>query len=239
MSESPDWQIPASAATCSRCQAGLQEGDAVTVVLTLDAAGPRRDDLCGRCEQQAPVDPGSLYWKRRVPARAAARPVVDYKLLREIFERLLQRSEPVYQRLAYLVGLVLLRKRHVRLRGFEVRDGREVMVVARAVDQPELVVPAPHLDAAELVETREQLTRLLATDLPSDAGSGVGDDWLLPDLQGQPQQPAESDADAGAERSDPAAAVPEAAPSLERGAVEPAPPRRRSGGRTRRQPELN
>ena len=167
MSDTDGWRIPARAEQCSGCQTTLAVGDDVTVLLRMGDEGPTRDDLCEDCGAALESSGENVYWRRPLRESEAASPVVDYALLREMFDRMLQRTEPVYQRLSYLVGLVLLRKRHLRLKGFEVRDGREVMVVVRGAGQPEMEVPAPHLSADELVETREQLTRLLAADLPA------------------------------------------------------------------------
>jgi hypothetical protein len=37
---------------------------------------------------------------------------------------MLQRGDEIYRRLSYLVASLLIRKRWLRLHGFEVRDGR-------------------------------------------------------------------------------------------------------------------
>jgi hypothetical protein len=144
----------------------LEAGDEVTVVLCLDSDGPQRQDLCANCGKAVGNETDGFYWKRERPADGDSRPVVDYVFLQEMFGRMLEREEDVYRRLAYLVGLVLIRKRYLRLKGFEARDGREVMIVTRGAGQPEQVVPAPYLSAEDMVDTREMLTRLLAADLP-------------------------------------------------------------------------
>lgn len=109
---------------------------------------------------------GGIFWKRSFPEDGDSRPVVDYIFLQEMFGRMLEREEEIYRRLSYLVGLVLIRKRHLRLKTFGSRDGREVMIVTRGAGQPEQIVPAPFLTAEDMVDTREMLTRLLSADLP-------------------------------------------------------------------------
>lgn len=174
MSDSDSWKIPASAEQCARCETALAVGDEVTVFLRFGEEGPHREDLCASCGNAVSASGSDVFWRHKLPESAVASPVVDYALLREMFHRMLVRPEPVYQRLSYLVGLVLVRKRHLRLRGFERRGGTEVMVVSKGAGEPDLDVPAPHLSAEALVETREQLTRLLAADLPSEDFEGVG-----------------------------------------------------------------
>ena len=200
MADAPDWRLPAPAEQCARCESALEVGADCTVVLAFGEEGPTREDLCATCGEVPSDDPAAVFWRHKVPTRDASRPVVDYALLREMFERMLGRSEPAYQRLSYLVALVLLRKRSLRLRGFEVRDGKEVMVVVRKVGEPELIVPAPLLDAEALVETREQLTRLLHADLPADATTGE-----LPSLEVDPEPEAAAASEAEAAEGDDAA----------------------------------
>src|SRR5262245_30706659 len=98
---------------------------------------------------------------------------------------MLQRGDEIYRRLSYLVALVLVRKRHLRLHGFEVRQGREVMVVSRGAGQPAFDVPAPYLSPEDMLAVREHLSRLLQADFAE------GD---LPDLQTSAAEPAEASA---------------------------------------------
>lgn len=162
-------------------------------MLAFGAEGPERQDLCAACGQTVDEQARAFYWRSTRPTAGESRPVVDYAFLREMFERMLSRAEPVYQRLTYLVGLVLVRKRFLRLKGFEARNGREVMVLARGAELPDLEVPAPHLSADDMLQTRELLKRLLAADLP-DSGDPLdaelhpdGESQLAAESQGAPQ----------------------------------------------------
>jgi hypothetical protein len=160
-----EWKLPASADACGRCQQPLQPGSLVTTVVRLLPTGPERSDLCASCGEGVEAEGSALYWRRKRPADAGKKRVVDYAMLRELFGRMLERPDEIYRRLSYLVALVLIRKRHLKLSGFEVRQGREVMVVSRGAGQPALDVPAPHLSPEDMVSVREHLTRLLNADL--------------------------------------------------------------------------
>ncbi len=176
------WRIPALHEICQGCEAPLNAGERVTTVLSFGDLGPERSDLCEACGNSVGNSAGeassaalrdSVFWRRVRPEDRSRRPLVDYALLREVFARLLGRSEPLYARLSYLVGLVLVRKRHLRLKGFEIRRGREVMLVTRGAGQPEIEVPAPFLSPEDMVVTRDYLMNLLAIDLGEEG---------LPDL---------------------------------------------------------
>lgn len=199
MATQDGWDIPTGCNPCDACGAEPAPGDMLMSMIVFGAAdddgsagaglGIARKDLCTACAES--VEPGEdvFYWRHRVPEDGQPRLVVDYQMLREIFLHLVKRGDDDSERLAYLVGLVLLRKRLLRLKGFEARDGREVMVVTKGAGQPEVVVPAPHLDAEELVETRRRLARLLQSDLPED----LAVDEILAEADRSPD--AEADAD--------------------------------------------
>ena len=165
MSSTPDaWKLPAGADLCACCERPLAEGELVTVCLRFAEGGPYREDRCEACG--GVVEGGDVvFWRSRRPEQGGRRPVVDYELLHEIFDVLRARTDVSSRRLAYLVGLVLVRKKVLRLRTFEVRAGREVMVVSRGKDGPPFEVPAPPLTAEDMVEVRDQLARLLRADL--------------------------------------------------------------------------
>jgi len=179
------------------------------VRLCFEDEGPQRQDLCANCGKTVGNQPGGIFWKRAWPADGDSRPVVDYIFLQEMFGRMLERDEDVYRRLSYLVGLVLIRKRYLRLKSFSSRDGREVMIVTRGAGQPEQIVPAPFLTAEDMVDTREMLTRLLSADLP---------DGDLP----EPAERAERSSEAGEEqRGAEPNSDPEASPDGSGGGQEP------------------
>jgi len=159
------WKIPNAARQCAACARPLRAGDVLTTVFRWQPEGPERRDLCADCGKAGDNLADAFFWRHTMPASDQRRPVVDYTLLRELFSRMLQRGDEIYRRLSYLVALVLVRKRYLRLHGFEVRDGREVMVVSRSVGEPSFDVPAPFLSAEDMVAVRDHLSRLLQADV--------------------------------------------------------------------------
>jgi len=180
------WKLPRPGDCCATCEQPLAAGALFTTVVRFMAEAPLREDLCAACGERAVADPEVCFWTHRRPESGSQRAVVDYAMLRELFGRMLQRPDDVYRRLSYLVALVLIRKRFLRLVGFQRRAGREVMVVTRGAGQPTVDVPAPLLTAEDLGQVRDQLAQLLNADLadhdlpelaairPADGGDGLG-----------------------------------------------------------------
>ena len=82
-----DWKIPSSADRCGRCETELQPLALTTAVLAFGPTGPHRVDLCEACGESVEDSAGEAYfWRRRLPDENDRRPVVDYGVLRGIFE---------------------------------------------------------------------------------------------------------------------------------------------------------
>lgn len=174
MAAPEDWKLPTAAQTCARCSAVLQPGERVTTSIRLPPTGPERTDVCAACGKLVDDLSETFFWRHTIAASGPSRPVVDYALLRELFARLLVTPGAHYERLAYLVALVLVRKRHLRLIGFSGRAGAEVMLVTRGAGQPQHEVPAPFLTPEDMLPLRDELTRLLHAEIPlEDLGAGV------------------------------------------------------------------
>jgi hypothetical protein len=165
VSQNDAFKLPRPADCCAHCEQPLLAGMHCTTIVRFLADAPVREDLCTACGEKAVADPEVCFWTRRRPDSSGQRAVVDYAMLRELFGRMLLKADDVYRRLSYLVALVLIRKRFLRLVGFQRRAGREVMVVTRGAGQPTLDVPAPLLTAEDLLQVRDQLAQLLNADL--------------------------------------------------------------------------
>ncbi|GJM22169.1 MAG: hypothetical protein DHS20C15_20840 [Planctomycetota bacterium] len=206
MADRDDWKIPAPSERCQACEVALPAGAMVTAVLELEPEQPRRQDYCEACGESVEKPPRSFSWRHRRAEQGDSRPVVDYALLREVFEGLLDRTDALSRRLSYLIGLVLVRKRHLRLKGFERRDGAEIMVVSRGAGEPELIVPAPHLSAEDLLSTRNELMKLMTADLPEeDLSDAPGSAKAEADDPPSPAAGAESEASEASEAEVPVA----------------------------------
>ena len=68
----------------------------------------------------------------------------------------------------YLVGLVLVRKKYLRLVDFLTSDGKDFMRVQRRRGEPSFDVEVPLLDADEIARLKDRLSELLRTDLPDE-----------------------------------------------------------------------
>jgi hypothetical protein len=167
----------AAARACSRCGREFSPEEQYLSALFEEGAGFHRLDCCAGCWQGPPT--GSFaYWRGRVPTRdeRPARFVEDGELV-ELFARLGGAVEPRQTAFRYLLGVLLVRKRLLRLVRSGGRGG-EGMVVEDPANEARYEVAFPALTAPELAAVSAQMGAVLRVS-----------------VQGQPEEKKEAGGD--------------------------------------------
>jgi hypothetical protein len=113
---------------------------------------------------------------------------VDFEAVEALFAALDGRAEPRLVELRYLLALLLLRKRRLKLTGLGQEAGREVLVVRRPRRDERILVATAELSPERAAELRAELARVF---------DGVPlDDLLAAPLADAPAAP-EADPGAG------------------------------------------
>lgn len=201
-----DWKIRRKHEGCSRCQRAFAEGEAHFSVLLLAAELLEREDLCGACFQDRRRDPEAeelIWWRTRRPADRRRGLAVDFDTVEQLFHGLEPRPETRLQELRYLLCLLLMRKRRLKLARVVREAGGEVLRLRRPRRQEEIAVRVFDLGAERLAELRADLEGLFegasAEDLLAEGAAGA-----------DPAAPAPGSA--GGEGPAPTGAGPEAPP---------------------------
>jgi len=109
------------------------------------------------------------YWKTTVPQPTDRKRVfVDDDVLMQLFERLAEDSRPQRVAFRFVLALVLLRKRKLRMVGRETdKDGTERWLFKQrlADESPAAEVINPRLTDDDVVELTTQLTEILQAEL--------------------------------------------------------------------------
>jgi hypothetical protein len=155
-----DWKIGRKARACSGCGKEFPFETPFHSAIWLEKEAFLRRDLCGPCFSAAPAAPYS-HWIAEIP-RPAERPrVFDLGLAAEFLRRLAAAGEPARAPLAWLLALLLVRKRAVRILDLpQDEKGPRVRVEFHDGNAP-LEIPAPPLTEALVPSLREELGRLL------------------------------------------------------------------------------
>lgn len=157
-----EWHIAQSAKRCSGCQAPfLPEHDYwSTIHVDTDGEHPSlaRDDFCAACWK--PSDE-RIYWKTRRRESEDDHNVVDIQAMHQLFLQLLEDEREEVEALRYVVGLMLVRKKVLKIiRNVPGARGDLVFKDPRD-DKKRVRLPSPELSEETLERLKLQLGDIL------------------------------------------------------------------------------
>jgi hypothetical protein len=179
-----DWRIHRREPRCGRCERAFAEGEAIFSLLFFEADVLRREDRCQGCfDGSAPAGPDPLiFWRTRHDPDRRARFAVDFEAIEELFLALDGRAEGRLPELRYLLTLLLLRKKRLKLVGVRRHGADETLCVRRPRRAEEFEVRVFELDAERAATLKAELARVfegadveaLGTSPPAEAGGTPG-----------------------------------------------------------------
>lgn len=159
-----DWPFAATSGGCSACRRGLADGERCWSVLVEGPDGlPARFDFCEACRDRAPAVSLSR-WRtiNREPPKLP-RAVIDPDVALELLERLVASGDEAERKLAYLVVLLLVRRRVLAF--VDAQGG--VLTVRRPGRAGRWRVAEHRITPDELVAMDRELGTLVALDAAS------------------------------------------------------------------------
>ena len=137
----PDWKLTKRNDACHACDAEFAENEPFFSLLAFETDEVRREDVCRACfpGREAAAGERLIYWRarHRVGKKAFA---VDFEALEGLFLALEGREELPLRELRYLLSLLLMRKKRVKLLRTARRDDGEAMILRRPRRTEELCV---------------------------------------------------------------------------------------------------
>lgn len=166
-----EWPIGRPAERCGGCGAVLEAGQPVTACLVEREGELVREDRCQRCGR---VEGSGLigWWRTRVPARepAPTPPRPQPRTLLHLFETLEGSDDGLAPRLRFVLALMLMRRKVLRLEDTEQRDDGTWWRLVDPATGAEHVVHHPSMSDADVETLNEELTRLLYGDASDSTG---------------------------------------------------------------------
>lgn len=168
-----EWKIVKDRTACDKPGCPLTAAGDYYAILELPSC--LRRDLCEPCFRELEAGSGAqpLFWRGRRQEKKG--PMFDLKSLRLLFDRLGEEEDPekveTARGLRYLVALILLRKRFLKMADAQnpEQEGADLLVVDPKVDGMEPVLLfAPDLEGDALGSLKEEL--LAVIDHESAAG---------------------------------------------------------------------
>jgi hypothetical protein len=189
------WTFRRRHGACARCERAFEDGEVHWSALAVAHEQLAREDCCRACwraldEGPADARPAWIFWWRtrhEVARRAGL--ALNLEAIEALFLGLEGRAETRLRELRYVLCLLLMRKRRLKIERIA-RDGEgESMFVRRPRRQESLRVFVFDFDAARMGELREELRTVFDSD-EGLAGLGRGE----ADVQGRAER---TDAGAG------------------------------------------
>ena len=146
---------------CSACGRAFAAGEALFSLLRFDGGEFARGDLCGGCFDGRDPAADVFYWRTQYRAAEHGMLRVDFELLLGVVERFAADPRPAARDFAFLLALLLVRHRQLRLVGVVRAEGQERMHLRRPGSQAGFEVEVRELDEARRAELTQVLSGLL------------------------------------------------------------------------------
>lgn len=161
MSNEGDWDkvVKKAQEVCAACEEALLPDADVVTALTFGADGFSRRDLHPDCHAEDADAVATWRWKRARDLRPNARRL-DLGFLSEFFKRLDGREDDQSRRVAWIVSLLLLRKKILEEVGRRTVDDAETLELRFRKTERIYEVPDPQLDAEAMASIEDDLSRI-------------------------------------------------------------------------------
>lgn len=156
-----EYQIEVNTRRCAATGRELQPGERIYSVLREVEGKLARQDFAAEAWSGPPADAFSFWASRVPPPEEAKKPRIDDELLLDCLRRLQGDTQPDRIQFAYVVALLLLRRKRLKFDSTRKEDGREVLrfVCPRSQDRFEAI--NPNLSDEEMVSVQEEVFRVL------------------------------------------------------------------------------
>jgi hypothetical protein len=168
------WKIARREAVCSTCQRAFEDGERHASSLAIRGEHLVREDFCAACfAARVEADQGLFWWftHHRVEERKAVR--LDLDALDRLFDALATHDAPTARELCYLISLLLMRKRRLKLERVERGPDGEALLLRRPRKQELTRVFVFDFDRGRIDVLRDEL-RALFEGLDSEDGVDLG-----------------------------------------------------------------
>jgi len=189
----PAIRLDRRAPACMRCERVFSDGETIVSAITPgeEEQSFLRRDLCEACfEAQGGAEGVHSLWRSRQPERITDPHRVDFELAGQFLERLLREKDPAQAELAWVLSLLLARKRRVKLHERRGSDGRRLATIAFPGSEEDLEVElaVPDLRAVDADRLQRELAGLFGfatSDPAQETASPEGTLEGVPDAVGE------------------------------------------------------
>lgn len=171
-----DWNIQARARVCQACGHGFADKEPYHTLLYEQRSGFERMDICAAC-WEAQHKHGSAdrkgfvsHWQGVFLVPPPPPPeAIQRDSAESLLRRLLERQDPTLQPAAYILAVMLERKRVLKIREQIRQEGRRIFVYEHPRSGEVFTIADPDLKLDQLEQVQRDVARLLETGLPPES----------------------------------------------------------------------
>lgn len=206
-----DWNIQARAHSCEACGKAFADRETYHTLLFDERAAFRRLDICQACWQSQYSDGGRerkgfiSYWHGVYEAPPPRREAIQKETAESLLRKIIELNDPKYTAAAYILAVMLERKRLLKVKEQLARDGHRVFIYEQPGTGDLFTIADPALQLNQLEAVQHDVAALLEHGLVTEqaAAQPSGTDSPTASQPAQTSQPAEASA-----ASEPAAVMP-------------------------------
>jgi len=193
-----DWKIRKRKDGCVRCEREFEEEEAFYSCLLIESVSIAREDRCIKCFDPTEVQEdvkNTIFWRTHRPPQGKRRLAVDFDVVEQIFFALADHDKERILELRYLMSLLLLRKKRLKIMRVVRNDDGEAMVLRRPRRTEAIEVRVFDLSEERSLQLREELTRIFEGADVEDLLAAPAPPPPAPEPPGEAEGPAESPAE--------------------------------------------
>jgi hypothetical protein len=168
-----DWRISRRQGACGVCGRAFEDGEPHFSALLVEGEELARRDACRACWRTGAGEGALFWWRTRHQEHKRRGLALNVEALEALFLSLEGRAEASLQELRYVLCLLLMRKRRLKIERV-LRDGAgEAMLVHRPRRKESLRVQVFDFQPERIDELRTRLQEVFeGAELPSDTEGG-------------------------------------------------------------------
>jgi hypothetical protein len=168
-----EWNIQSRAHACEACGQPFADRQPYRTILLDEGKELRRSDICEPCwlKQQTAADDARSragfisHWQGIYEAPAPVVDAIQKETAETVLRKLIEQDEPRYAPAAYILAVMLERKRILKVKEQIVRDGRRVFVYEQPKTGDIFTIADPNLRLDQLEEVQRDVAMLLEQGL--------------------------------------------------------------------------
>ncbi len=157
-----DWEIGSTSLACTGCSKPFVEEQEIFSALYDERPIFVRRDYCTECWPCQDRQPVFSYWQTRLPKRdAPVRRFVDDDVVLDFFKRLEGSPEPTKIGFRYVLGLLLMRKKVLKLKEFRRSEAGAALILHDRLRDCDYEVADPNLSEEQIRQMTGEINQIL------------------------------------------------------------------------------